>query len=205
MMETTFLPAARPSSTWSDLVVDLDDDDIAEILAHPAAKPAAIDEAHDLVLSLLCHFLWSWAFPRRAGCVVVSSKAQRARDPTAVLPDLQFFRTGGAPPQRAVADEARPDLVVEVLSHETVRRDRVLSMRERAARGIGEIWLVDPAHRTLEALVLRGGRYTIAEAHCEDEVFRPRGFDGLEVPLADLWSLERPDQAAASSRSVTAV
>jgi Uma2 family endonuclease len=57
-----------------------------------------------------------------------------------------------------------------------------------AAIGVPEYWLVDPERRALTRFVLRGGDYAEAEAPSGDEVFRPDGFDGLEIPLARLWS-----------------
>jgi Uma2 family endonuclease len=57
-----------------------------------------------------------------------------------------------------------------------------------AAIGVPEYWLVDPERRALTRFVLRGGDYAVAEAPSGDAVFRPDGFDGLEIPLARLWS-----------------
>jgi len=36
--------------------------------------------------------------------------------------------------------------------------------------------------------VLRRGTYVIARSLAEDESFRPESFDGLEIPLSELWA-----------------
>ena len=33
------------------------------------------------------------------------------------------------------------------------------------------------------------GSYTIAQGASDEEVFRPASFDGLEIPLAELWDV----------------
>ena len=48
--------------------------------------------------------------------------------------------------------------------------------------------MIDPERRTLTRFVLRDGEYAAAEAPSGDKVFRPEGFEGLEIPLARLWS-----------------
>lgn len=40
---------------------------------------------------------------------------------------------------------------------------------------------------TVERLVLHEGVYAIVEALEASEVFRPDGFEGLEIPLGRLW------------------
>ena len=37
--------------------------------------------------------------------------------------------------------------------------------------------------------MLEGNRYTIEEAASGDEVVRPASFEGLEIPLAELWTI----------------
>jgi hypothetical protein len=41
----------------------------------------------------------------------------------------------------------------------------------------------------LERLVLHGDRYLVAEVNADDTVFRPASFEGLEIPLGELWTI----------------
>ena len=52
-----------------------------------------------------------------------------------------------------------PDLVVEVLSKSTARRDRWYKMLGYESAGVPEYWLVDPVHRSIEVYLLQEGRY----------------------------------------------
>jgi len=56
-----------------------------------------------------------------------------------------------------------------------------------ASIGVPEYWLIDAEAQILERPVLRDDVYSIVEALEGDAVFRPDGFEGLEIPLAELW------------------
>lgn len=70
-------------------------------------------------------------------------------------PDICFWR-------KEVADEftddtmkhPAPDLVVEVLSKGTAKRDRGIKFEDYAAHGVQEYWLVDPNRQTVEQFQL---------------------------------------------------
>lgn len=81
-----------------------------------------------------------------------------------------------------------PDLVVEILSPSTRRRDLVLKRRLYESRGVGEYWIVDPKAATVQVLRNEGGSYrTAAELDTGDVLTTPL-LPGLEVPLADLFT-----------------
>jgi hypothetical protein len=49
-------------------------------------------------------------------------------------------------------------------------------------------WLVDPAHRTLEAFRLERGRWLLAAAHGGTGRARVEPFEAWEIDLARLWA-----------------
>ncbi len=95
-----------------------------------------------------------------------------------VQPDLIVLRTGNAPDREVKSFEGVPDLVAEVLSRGTRRRDRTLKLEAYQDAGIPEYWLVDPDQRIVEVYVLKQGKYAQ----------RVRGGEGWEV-----WSSLFPD------------
>ena len=58
-----------------------------------------------------------------------------------------------------------PDLVVEVLSKSTAKRDRWYKKRGYESAGVPEFWLVDPVHRSIEVYLLQEGRYVLDDVY----------------------------------------
>ncbi|MDP9121169.1 MAG: Uma2 family endonuclease [Acidobacteriota bacterium] len=81
--------------------------------------------------------------------------------------------------------EGAPDLLVEVLSPRTVRRDRGEKLKLYAESGVREYWLVDPALRQIEFLLNRGGRFEVVLTL--DGFYRPEILPGAVLDLRKLW------------------
>ena len=103
-----------------------------------------------------------------------------------VQPDLIFVATAnlGIIQQRAIF--GTPDLLVELISPSSVRRDRYDKKELYARFGVKEYWIGDPANKSLEILTLKEGRY---ELHCAAEVqgkLTSLVFAGLEFDLTEI-------------------
>jgi Uma2 family endonuclease len=99
-------------------------------------------------------------------------------------PDLAVYKT---PPPRGPDVWARwlPEVVVEVVSVESVQRDYVEKREDYFRAGIKEYWIVDADRQ--EVLVLRRGRGKWSERTLQaDETYQPRvlpGFDFVCAPV----------------------
>ncbi|PRX72194.1 Uma2 family endonuclease [Cohnella sp. SGD-V74] len=65
--------------------------------------------------------------------------------------------------------EGAPDLVIEILSPSTRKRDKVVKAAAYAKHKVPEYWLVDPEARTLEQYWLDGERYDLKELYEEGD------------------------------------
>jgi Uma2 family endonuclease len=65
-----------------------------------------------------------------------------------------------------------PDLVVEVLSPSSIKRDRVMKLHSYARFGVPEYWIVDPLNVTLEKYVLTeiNQPYLLVDVYSADEI-----------------------------------
>lgn len=113
---------------------------------------------------------------------------RRLGDP--VQPDLVFLRTGNQP--RWESDPSfngSPDLVVEILSPSTARRDREIKHSVYREAGIPEYWIVDPRARTIEVSGLSedGARYVELCRGGEGDVVRSNVLSGLEVSVGEIF------------------
>ena len=191
MGHTRVMPSSAASApyTWDDFVA-LEEDDLRELIDGELVEVEVPKWNHEQIVGMLCFFLVAWARGGRGGRLAPSGYKLRISDRRGVMPDVQFYRKGNDAPldQQNGLVTGRPDLVVEIVSPSSQRYDRVTKLRWYAQLGIPEYWLIDGAARTLERLVLRDGTYAIAMSLAEDETFRPESFDGLEIPLSELWA-----------------
>ncbi len=73
------------------------------------------------------------------------------------------------------------DLVVEVISPDSVERDRIRKYNDYEAAGVAEYWIVDPEGRSAEFYQLVDGRYHPAEL--PGGVYESRVLPGLRLPV----------------------
>ena len=176
--------------TWRDFV-DLDEDDPRELLDGRLVEIEVPTWTHERIVAALILDLGTWALSRKAGQVLGSSYKLRIDDRRGAMPDVQFYRRGNSSVgQEAGLEKGHPDLVIEVISTSSRSKDSVRKLHDYATLGVPEYWLLDPEARTLERLVLREGTYSILEALEGNAVFRPEGFEGLEINLGPLWGEE---------------
>jgi Uma2 family endonuclease len=81
--------------------------------------------------------------------------------------------------------EGPPDLIVEIISASTARRDRGEKLRLYAQAGVREYWVVDPAVKEISFFLNRGGRFEVALAL--DARYQSELLPELTLDLADLW------------------
>jgi Uma2 family endonuclease len=182
--------AASAPYTWDDFVA-LEEDDLRELIDGELVEVEVPTDVHEYIVFRLCAFLGAWALPRKAGIGFASGYKVRITDRRGVMPDVQFYRAGNRFPGRTRLGlvSGHPDLAVEIVSDSSARYDRMTKLAWYASIGVPEYWIVDPASRMLERLVLQGDRYLVAEVNADDAVFRPDSFEGLEIPLGELWTI----------------
>ena len=103
-----------------------------------------------------------------------------------VQPDLIFIATANVGILKPRAIFGTPDLLIELISPTSVRRDRYDKKDLYARFGVKEYWIGDPANQSLEILVLKNGRY---ELHCSAEVTGKLNsvvLAGLEFDLSEV-------------------
>ena len=83
------------------------------------------------------------------------------------------------------------DLVIEIVSEESIGRDRGEKFAEYEQAGIPEYWLIDPVRKQAEFYVLRGGRYR--QAALENGVFASEVLTGFRLREAWLWRASLPN------------
>ncbi len=109
--------------------------------------------------------------------------------PDILVPDLAGWRRTRLPeaPRTAFFTLA-PDWACEVLSPSTGSLDRGDKLKVYARENVSHVWLVDPAAKTLEVLMLDGSTFRILDVYSDDAKVRAIPFDAIELDLAILWA-----------------
>ncbi|MDP2832591.1 MAG: Uma2 family endonuclease [Pseudomonadota bacterium] len=83
-----------------------------------------------------------------------------------------------------------PDMVMEVLSASTAKKDRRVKLRVYQAAGVPEYLILDPYGKTVERYLLEGGQYVLPPETLgvEDEI-ELKALPGVRIALTD-WFLE---------------
>jgi Uma2 family endonuclease len=104
-----------------------------------------------------------------------------------VQPDILFVSEA----KRAILAEkfvsGAPDLVIEVLSPSTEDRDRIAKAKRYATFGVREMWVVDPAAKSVEILVNGGEGFRREALYAGTDTVRSAILSGLEFPAAPVF------------------
>jgi Uma2 family endonuclease len=143
-------------------------------------SPSAL---HQMVLFLLAGKLEQIARKVRAW-VFVAPLDVSLFNHSVTQPDIIYI---SAARRRIVKEriEGAPDLVVEVLSPGTARRDRGEKLRLYAEAGVREYWIFDPPERQIEFLRNEGGQFVVALP--KDGVYRSPAIPELALDVAEFW------------------
>ena len=148
-----------------------------ELVVTPSPIPR-----HQIVLTNLVYRLESHNDAEDLGVLLPAATDIRLAPGTVLIPDLCFILKHRLDVIGPKAVLGPPDLVVEILSPGTRRRDLTVKRALYAVFGVPEYWVVDPEERTVTVLALTGDRYESVPVG-EDGMIRSRVLPGLTVGL----------------------
>ena len=177
----------KPARRWTyEEYYHLDDDQRYEIIEGNLLMAPAPDRWHqDWSLNLT--LLMATAYQASQSGQGLCAPFDVVLDPeNTVQPDLIFVATANLGIIQPRAIFGTPDLLIELISPSSVRRDRYDKKDLYARFGVKEYWIGDPANQSLEILTLKDGRY---ELHCSAEIsgkLTSRVLAGLEFDLSQI-------------------
>lgn len=156
----------------------------------------ATSERHERLLTFLITMLNIVLRRRRLGVIYGSGYELQTRDRSAREPDLMVVfneHLDRVTPRRLVG---AADLVVEVISPDSVTRDRRDKLAEYAAAGIPEYWVVDPreGREAFELFALGVDGYYVPVQPDGDGRTRSSVLPGVWFRSAWLTAEELPDE-----------
>jgi Uma2 family endonuclease len=155
-------PVQRPKLTYEEFLAWADEDTLAEWVDGDVimASPASFE--HQQIVRLLVSTMGAFVEAHQLG-IVLSAPFQMKVQDRGREPDVLFLRNEHRDRLKPTYLDGPADFVVEVVSPESVSRDRGDKFIEYEAAGVEEYWLIDPRRKSAEFYRLREqGRYQTA-------------------------------------------
>lgn len=80
-----------------------------------------------------------------------------------------------------------PDLIVEIISPTTAKKDQQAKKELYEEFGVKEFWMIFPGELTLHQYFLENGRYELKGVYAEDQQFHAIRFPELSVDLQEVF------------------
>ena len=142
---------------------------------------------HQRVSINLTLALGSYAHGEGLGEVHAASSGVRFQPDTLVVPDLCFVAQGRLHIVGEKTIDGPPDLIIEILSPGTRRRDLTVKRSLYARFGVKEYWLVDPDAKSVTVLTLTDGQFAPVPQR-DDGVVRSLVLPELVLTLAQVFA-----------------
>lgn len=81
-----------------------------------------------------------------------------------------------------------PDLIIEVLSPSTARKDRLIKYARYQRAGVREYWLVDIDTKTVDVAILKNGIYVRTKIYSDEDILNVSVLGGCAVNLAEVFA-----------------
>lgn len=173
----------RPAMTYEEFLAWADEDTHAEWVEGEVVVFMPVSRAHQAIAVFLTTLLNLWLEATAAGQLYTAPFGMRLRGGRAHRePDLMVVGRGSLDRVRPLFLDGPADIAIEIVSNESVTRDRRDKMREYAEAGVKEYWLLDP----------RAGEASVAiYALAEDGRYEPALPDGAgrlhSTVLSGFW------------------
>jgi len=180
--------------------------DFCEYIEGVVLKMSPVTDAHDRIAYLLRQLLAAYLEMRPLGQIRSAPFALKLPiDPTRWRePDVMLILDTNDGTRQPTFFHGAPDIVIEVVSAESVRRDYGEKFLEYERSGAREYWLIDPERQNAQFYRLsERGKYR-AESLNSDGEYGCAVLPQLRIPVALLWR-EAPLGPLEASRLIQAM
>jgi len=153
--------------TYEEFLAWADEDTLAEWVDGEVVMYSPASKRHQDITSFLYEVIRAYVRPRRLGEIVQAPfqmKLERGWEP-----DLLFVASEHLDRLKETYLDGPADLVVEIVSPDSMGRDRGDKFYEYARGGVPEYWLIDPQMEWVEFYYLEEERYRLAFSGKEGE------------------------------------
>lgn len=174
--------------TYEDFAEFPEDGMRHEILDGEHYMSPAPSTAHQRVAMRLSAILWTHCQRARAGEVFAAPFDVLLSAHDIVEPDLIFISAARAGILTDKNIEGAPDLLVEIVSPGTGKRDETLKRQRYEALGVAEYWLIHPDQQWVRVYRRAAAGYEIAAQLGGGDTLTTPLLPGLAIAVAEIFS-----------------
>ena len=189
LLEVLLNPAESYKMSYEEFLDWADEDTLAEWVDGEVVMYSPASKRHQDLADFLTSVLRLFVEQHRLGVVLSAPfqmKLERGREP-----DLLFVAREHLDRLKEAYLDGPADLVVEIVSPESVGRDRGETYYEYAQGGVPEYWLIDPQMEWTEFYHLDEGHYHLAFSGREGR-YEARVLPGCWLQVEWLWQEPLP-------------
>jgi Uma2 family endonuclease len=172
--------------TYEDFCLLPDDGKRYEIIDGELFVTPSPRTLHQKVVTQLAYYLSALLKENPLGQVFVAPLDVVFSDFDVVEPDLVYVSRERASVLTEKNIQGAPDLVVEVLSETTEKRDLTLKLRLYARYGVKEYWIINPMPISGKICRRQGDRLELVSTLQADDSLTSLLFPGFSLPLRKL-------------------
>ena len=169
--------------SWSDWLEMPEHQGFCEIIGGELFMSPAPSITHPVAVRNIFRLLDRHVADHNLGETLFAPTGVRLSDEDVVEPDVLVILDAHRERLGELALMGAPDLVVEVLSPCTARRDLIAKRALYEAHSVQEYWIVDPIARRIEVLVLDGEVFVQAGLYAAGDSFESTLLSGLEIAV----------------------
>ena len=181
------LTQTRPAVfTYADYV-QMPEDVRCEIIDGELIMAAAPYLIHQQIAADLGSIINQFVKANRLGRMYFAPTDVYLSETNIVQPDLVFVSAARSHILTEANIRGAPDLVVEIASPSTARRDRTIKADLYARFGVAEYWICNPTSETVDTLRLERGRLVPAGHYTLTDPLSTPLLPGLQIDLRDVF------------------
>ena len=175
-----------PRLTYQDYV-NLEGDERYELLDGELILVGSPNEDHQIASLELATQMNIFVKENDLGRVFNAPFDVLLSDTDVVQPDILFVSNEREHIRTPANIQGAPDLIVEILSPSSSRRDWRDKRELYASHGVKGYWIVDPTNRIVWVMLLQDGALEIEETYTEGDTVASSTLDGFNVRVDEIF------------------
>ena len=176
-----------PKLTYQDYA-NLEGDERYELLDGELILVASPNRDHQMISLRLASRMLSFVDENDLGWVFDAPFDVLLTDTDTVQPDVMFVSREREHISTPANIQGAPDLVVEILSPSSSRRDWREKRELYARHGVLEYWIIDPTNRIVSVMQLQDGVLEIEQTCADGDTATSTVLEGFSIRLNSIFS-----------------